>query len=82
MLAADDQPIDERVHVADLRFVQLGRLREIERRAVDDHPAHPLLAQVGEDDVEILAVDLEDRCAQLDLGSLGQREDRFENLAR
>ena len=41
--------------------------------AVDDQAAAPLLADLGEDELELLAVDLEDRRAQLDLGAFGQR---------
>ena len=43
---------------------------------------HPFLADLGEHELEVLAVDLEDRRAQLDRGPFRQRQDGLENLAR
>ena len=82
VLPADDDAIDDRVHVLDVRRLQLGLVGDVDGLAVDDQTAAPLLAELGEDEVQVLAVDLEDRRAQLDLGALGKREDRFEDLAR
>ena len=39
-----------------------------------------LLADLGEDDIEVLAVDLEDWRAQLDLGAFGERQNRLQDL--
>ena len=49
---------------------------------VDDQPAASLLPHLGEDEVQFLAVDLEDRRPKLDFGAFGQRQDRFDNLTR
>ncbi len=62
--------------------VQLEVVRQVHRFTVDDEPPYALLAQLGEDEVELLAVDLEHRRAQLDLGAVGQAENRFDDLRR
>ena len=80
--ARHDKPIDHRVHVLDVGGVEVGLVRDVDRLAIDDKRAAAFLADVGEDDIEVLAVQLEHRRAQLDLGSLGQGENRLENLAR
>ena len=82
VLAADHDLVDHGVHVADPGFVELDVLGDIERLAVDDQAAAALLAHLGQDEVEVFAVDLEDRRAELDLGSFGKRENRLEDLAR
>ncbi len=79
---AHHEPIHHRVHLAHRRLVDVDLFREIDRAAVDDHVPAPLLADFSEDEVELFAVDREDRRAQLDLRSLRQRQDRVENLAR
>ena len=80
VLPADHEPIDHRLHRLDAGGVDVHVAGDVYRLAVDDQLPAPLLPQLGEDDVELLAVDLEDRRPQLDLGARGQREDRFENL--
>src|SRR5687767_9922203 len=57
----DDEPVDDRVHVLHARFVELHLLRDVDWLAVDDEPAAPLLADLGEHEVEIFAIDLEYR---------------------
>ena len=80
--AAHDEAIDDDIHVADVRRLERDLLRQIVRLAVDDQTAAALLAKLGEHEVELLAVDLEDRSPQLDLRTLGQRQDRFQDLTR
>jgi len=79
---ADDQPIDDGVHPGNVFGLELDLFRDIDRRAVDDHRAAALLPHFGEDELEILSVDLEDRRAQLDFGAFRQRKDGFQDLAR
>ena len=89
--AADDEPIDDGVDVLDvigvarrtplvpaLAFDSIG---DVDQLSVDDHPSAALPPHFGEHDVEILAVNLEHRRAQLDLGALRQRQNRLEDLA-
>ena len=82
VLASDDEAVDDGVDVADVRIVDGRLLGEIDRLAVDNQPAAAFLAHLGEDEVEILAVDLEHRRAQLDFGAVRQRQDGLEDLAR
>ena len=82
VLAADDEAIDDDVDVADVRRLERDLLRQVVRRPVDDQTAAAFLAQLGEHEVELLAVDLEHRRPQLDLRALGQRQDRFQDLTR
>ena len=65
-----------------VRGVELDPVRDVHRPAVDDQVPAPLLPHFGEDEVQLLAVDLEHRCPQLDLRAFRQRQDRLENLAR
>src|SRR5205814_9753248 len=58
---ADDDPIDDRVHLPHFRLVELDLRRDVDRLAVDDEAAYPFLPQLGEDEIELLAVDLERR---------------------
>ena len=69
----------ERLHV---RRVEIDLFRNVDAPPVDNHDATALLSQLGEHEVEVFAVHFEHRGAQLDLGSLRQRENRFQNLAR
>ena len=78
----DDEAVHDRVHVLDVRRLQLGLVGDVDRLAVDDQAPAAFLSDLGEHEVQVLAVDLEDRRAQLDLGALGQREDGLEDLAR
>ena len=80
--AADDEAVDDGVHVANVGCLEGGFFRKVDALSVNDQAAAALLADLGEDEVEVLAVDLEDRRPQLDLGALGQRQNRLENLAR
>ena len=82
MLAAHDHAIDDRVHVGDFRLVEGELLREVDAFAVYDQLAAALLADLGEDEVQLLAVQLEHGRAELDFGAFGQRQNRFENLIR
>ena len=96
VLPPDDEAIDDGVDaggVADgsIAVVALalvgGRIAldvvgDVDEGAVDDQPATALLPHLGEDEVQVLAVDLEDRRAQLDLGAFGKRQHGFEDLAR
>jgi hypothetical protein len=97
VLAAHDESIDDRVDHAGgdrgadvvralgcvrLALVGLDVVGDVERLAVDDQAAAPFLSDLGENEVEILAVDLEDRRAKLDLRAFGKGEDRFEDLVR
>jgi hypothetical protein len=82
VLPADHESIHDAVHVLDRRLVELDLVGDVDCLAVDDQPPAALLAHFGEDDVQVFAVDLEDRRAQLDLRAFRQREDRLEDLAR
>ena len=82
VLPVHDKAIDDGVHVLHGRFVELELRGDVHRLPVHDDPPAALLAKLGEDEVQILAVDLEHRRAQLDLGPGRQRQNRFENLAR
>ena len=95
VLPPDDEAIDDGVDaggvdggsVTVVALTVIGRIAldvvgDVEQRAVDDQPAAALLPHLGEDEIQILAVDLEDRRPQLDLGAFGKREHRFEDLAR
>ena len=82
VFAVHHESVDDGVHVTHLRLVQRELGREVHELLVDDEPPDPLLPHVGEDEVELFAVDLEHRRTQLDLGARGQSEDRFEDLAR
>ena len=81
VLTADDEAIDDGVHVGDVFRLEPGLLGDVHRLAVHDQRAAPFLTDLGEDELEILAVDLEHRRAHLDLRPLGQRQDRFQDLA-
>ncbi len=95
VLPPDDEAIDDGVDaggVADgsitvvalavfCRFA-LDVVGDVHEGAVDDQPATALLPHLGEDEVQVLAVDLEDRRAQLDLAAFGKRQHGFEDLAR
>jgi hypothetical protein len=74
--------LHHRVHVAHAGFVEIDLRRNVHRLAIDDETAAALLAQLGEDEVELFAVNLEDGRAQLDLRPFGQREDGLEDLTR
>ena len=82
VFAAHHEAVHDGVHVLDLGFVDFDFGGDVHRLAVDDQNAAAFLAYFGEDEIELFAVLLEDRRAQLDLGALGQREDGFEDLAR
>ncbi len=82
VLATDDEAVDDGVHVVDVGCLEGGFFRKVDALSVNDQAAAALLADLGEDEVEVLAVDLEDWRPQLDLGALGQRQNRLENLAR
>ena len=82
VLPVHDEAIDDGVHVPHGRFVELELRGDVHRLPVHDDAPAALLAKLGEDEVQVLAVDLEHRRAQLDLGAGRQRQDRFENLAR
>lgn len=73
--------VDHGVDVRDRRRVEIDLLGEVHRAAVDNQAPAALLADVGEDHVEVLPVPLEDRRAYLDLGALRERQDRLEDLA-
>jgi hypothetical protein len=72
VLTAHDEPIDDNVHVADVRRFERDLFRQVVQLAVDNQTAAAFLPQLGEREVEFLAVDLEDRRAQLDLCALGK----------
>ena len=78
----NDEAVDDRVHVRDLVFVERDFFRNVHRMAVHNKAPDTLLPDFRQDKIQLLAVDLEDRGAQLDLGALRQRQDRFEDLAR
>ena len=80
--AADDEAIDDGVHVLDVRGVEIGLSDKSMARPSTISRRHALLPQLGEHEIEIFAVDLEDRRAQLDLGAVRQRQDGLEDLAR
>jgi hypothetical protein len=82
VLPVDHEPIHDRVHVSHRRFVEFELRGDVHGRPVNDDAAATLLPQFGEDQIEILAVDLEHGRPQLDLGARRQREDGFEDLAR
>ena len=78
--ASDDEAVHDGVDVADVRIVDGGLLGQIDGLTVENQPAAAFLANLGEHELEVFAVDLEDRRAQLDFGALRQREDGLENL--
>ena len=82
VLAADHQAVHDRVHVPDLRFVEFDLFGDVHRLAVDDQLPATLLPRVGQDEIELLAVHLEQRRAQLDLRALRERQDGLQDLAR
>src|ERR1043166_7462191 len=73
-------PDGDRVHLPHFRLVELDLRRDIDCLPIDDEPAYPFLPQLGEDEIELLTVDLERRRAQLHLGAFGQRKDRLDDL--
>ena len=75
------EPIHQRVHVFDLRLVQIQFLREVYGLAVHDQSPAALLAQFVEDEIQLLTVHLEHRRPHLHLRPFGQRKDGLENLA-
>ncbi len=81
VLTTDDEAVDNGVHVVDVGYLEGDFFGEVNALAVNDQAAAAFLADLGEDEIEILAIDLEDRRPQLDLGTLGQRQNRLENLA-
>ena len=97
VLAADDEAIDDGVHLRGRRRAAAARLgfsRRVVCRlgsTVSDRSIglpstirrrQPFLRSSVKSTSSVFAVDLEHRRAQLDLGALRQREDRFEDLAR
>ena len=82
MLPPDDEPVDDGIHVSDVRVVDVGLVGDVDRLSVDDQPADALLPQFGEDELELLAVDGRNRRPKLDLGAVGKGQDRLEDLAR
>jgi hypothetical protein len=88
VLPAHHEPVDDRVHAIErlrlgrplahgahargVRRIGFDAVGNVQRLAVDDQVAAALLANLGEEEVEILAVHLEDRGAQLDFSPLGQ----------
>src|SRR5206468_2641312 len=70
VFAADDEPVHHGVHVAHRRLIELDILGNVHRLAVYDEAPAPLLAHLGEDEVQVLAVDLPYRRPQLDLHAL------------
>ena len=82
VLAAHHEAVHHRVHVLDLGFVDLHFRGDVHRLAVDDQDAAALLAHLGQDEIQLLAVLLEYRRAQFDLRAFGQRQDRLQDLAR
>ena len=81
VLAADDEPVHHGVHVLDGRFVEADLRRDVHGLSIDDQPAAAFLANVGQDEIQLLTVDLEDRGAERDLSAFRERQDRFEDLA-
>ena len=80
MLRPHHEAVDHCVHVADVVFVERQFRRDVDALAVDHHLPAALLTDLGEDEVQLFAVYLEYRRAQLDLGALGQRENRLQDL--
>ena len=77
-----DHTVYECIHVAHVVFIDVQFTGKVDALAVDHQVAAALLAHLGEHEVELFAVDLEYRRAQLDLRALWEREDRFQNLIR
>ena len=95
VLAANDEAVDHGFHLrvgrcgvaglgvpASVLGLRLDSLGEVHRLTVDEHPATALLSHLGEQDVEILTIDREDRSPELDLGAFRERQDGFKNLTR
>jgi hypothetical protein len=81
VLPADDETVDDRVHVLDRVVIDLHVVREVHRFAVHDETPAAFLPNLREDDVELFSVDLEDGRTELDFRALRQRENRVEDLA-
>ena len=72
VLPSNHEPIDHRLHRLHAGGINVHVAGDVDRLAVDDQLPAALLPKLGEDDVELFAVHLEDRCTQLDLGASGQ----------
>ncbi len=78
----DHEAVDHGIHVADLGLVEIHLVRKIHAASVDHQLPAALLANLGEDDLQFLAVNREDGGAQFDLRAFGQRQDGFQSLVR
>jgi hypothetical protein len=82
VLAAGDDAVHDGVHIGDVGGFEGKLFRKIDPPPVHDHLAATLFTDFREDKIEFLAVHFEDRRAELDLRTFGEREDGLENLVR
>ncbi len=81
VLPAHQKPVDHGIHVRDLLFVQLRFRGNVDSLTVDNQNPATLLTNLSKNEVQILAILLENRRSQLHMRALRQRQERFQNLA-